>query len=120
MPKVKARENLNLRAVRELLEWKGWKVVRLNTGAFPITDRNGKTRYVKTGTRGLPDLLALKETYPPIFIEVKGEGGKLSKHQKEMIDLINKTTARATVVWTPDEMVDYLAGLDEEVSNNSE
>ena len=113
-PKIKIPEKENMKAIRELLEWKGWTVIRLNTGQFVVGEGKNK-RYIKTGTLGLPDLLALKPGYVPLFVEVKGTGGKLSENQKRMIDLINKTTARATVVWSADELVDYLFALDEEM-----
>lgn len=115
---MKPKESENQKAIRELLEWKGWKVIRLNTGAFPIYDKKtGRTRYMRTGAKGLPDLLALKETYPPLFLEIKRSGGKVSADQENMINLINQTTARATVLWSVDELVDYLAGLDEEMGD---
>ena len=53
-------------------------------------EKNGWTviKIIRATVNGYPDLMLLKPDRPPIFIEVKDTGGKLSKVQEYQIKLL--------------------------------
>ena len=68
-----------------------------------------KSKNKQEGLRqGVPDYLITINEHC-IFIELKRKkGGRLSEHQKEWIEAINKTGAVATVCYGSDEAIDFL------------
>lgn len=70
--------------------------------------RRGQETYETplTGDRGYPDYTCVRETrlntYELIFIELKGDGGKVSAEQKVWHDLLRKAGQRVYVWWPED------------------
>ena len=54
-------------------------------------------KIIKASPNGLPDLLMLKKGVDPLFIEVKGEKGRLSELQKYRINELNSLGFNAKV-----------------------
>lgn len=79
------RESDLLRACRQLLELRGWVVYRVNSGALPL-ESGGKRRYVRFGTPGMADLLALREGLcrepAVLWVETKGPTGTQRASQR--------------------------------------
>jgi len=63
------------------LRLKNYYVLRLNSGA--VRDATG--RPVRMAAAGTPDLLALKDGHPPLFVEVKRPGSRPSATQDAMM-----------------------------------
>lgn len=66
---------------------------RMNTGMMTAEGKNGKKRFIRFGTVGMADILALPtisgihkgsriEWTAPVFVEVKSPTGKQSQEQK--------------------------------------
>jgi Holliday junction resolvase len=66
-------------------EGQGWYVIRLIT----------------TNKNGIPDLLCLKKEETPLFIEVKGSKGRVSKLQEFRINELQKQGFNAIVEYEP-------------------
>ena len=66
------------------LEKKGWYVIKL----------------IQTNKNGIPDLLALKKGYRPLFIEVKGTGTHVAKLQEYRLGQLAKLDCDAQI-WSP-------------------
>lgn len=66
-------------------EGQGWYVIRLIT----------------TNKSGIPDLLCLKDGETPLFIEVKGSKGRVSKLQEFRIKELQKQGFNAIVEYEP-------------------
>ncbi len=77
---------------------------RQNTGAFKV-----ENRFIRTGMKGVSDILGVLPTGQLLAIEVKREkGGKLSAAQKEFIDAINSRNGCAIVVHSLTELIERL------------
>lgn len=61
------------------LEKKGWYVIKL----------------IQTNKNGIPDLIAIKDGWKVLFLEVKAPNGKLSELQKYRIAELKKNKIRA-------------------------
>jgi hypothetical protein len=66
----------------------------------------------RRGTAGLPDLLLLKAPRPPLWVELKREGGRLRPGQLEVIALLREC-GQDVRIWRPsswDEITETLQG----------
>ena len=80
------------RTVRDYLELRGWRPVRINAGPF--------------GKSGMPDFLFLHyQRRLAIWIEFKGPQGRLSPKQKTWIDEERRRGAIVLVVRDIDELI---------------
>ena len=80
------------RTVRQYLEYRGWRAVRINAGPF--------------GKRGLPDFCFLHYSRRLIvWIEFKGPGGRLSPEQSAWIEEERRHGATVLVVKDIDAFV---------------
>lgn len=80
-PKVpKLRENQVAKACLDMLAFRGYYVVRLQSGLFRTKD----DRFIQIGKKGLPDYIALHRHYPGFFMETKRPGGALSEEQVKL------------------------------------
>ena len=66
-------------------EGQGWYVIRLIT----------------TNKNGIPDLLCLKKDETPLFIEVKGSKGRISKLQEFRMNELEKEGFKTIVEYEP-------------------
>lgn len=77
-PKLpKLRENDVEKACLDLLAFRGYYAVRLQSGLFRTKD----DRYIQIGKKGLPDYAVLHRQYPGFFMETKRPKGQLSDEQ---------------------------------------
>ena len=81
-PKLHVTEKHVAGACLELLQYRGYFPVRLQSGYWKSLD--GK-RVRRMGFPGLPDYVAAHETYPAVFLETKAPKGKLSGAQEQTI-----------------------------------
>lgn len=81
-------ENKVQKAIKEYLEWHGYTVYRVNNSG---TYNQERKQYIFHGTKGLPDLIALKKGKYALFIECKSAKGKQTKEQIEFDKLMNNT-----------------------------
>ncbi len=79
--KQKISEHDIQKAILDYLKMRGIIAIRQNVGSFPVVDKNGKKRYIRTGMKGLPDILVLLPKVA-LFLEIKSERGRLSTEQK--------------------------------------
>lgn len=97
--KIKSSENEVKKAIKEYLEFNGWKVYRINNGGqYRGKNKNGKDRYSFAGDTGVPDLYCMKKGNSPLWVETKATGKKPSAGQTEFIKLANVCGARAVCV----------------------
>ena len=78
-----------LRAVKEELEWRGWKVYRIQQSMG--------------SHKGLSDMFAVKQG-KVVFIEVKGTNGKLSYYQEKFRDEIMSEAVPHWVISDPEQL----------------
>jgi hypothetical protein len=76
-PKLKLVENDVETACLQLLAYRGWYPVRLQSGLFKTPDG----RWVRVGAVGLPDYVCLHERHPAFFLETKRPASGLSAQQ---------------------------------------
>lgn len=78
-------EALYQKKLIDRLKKKGWTVIK----------------NISVNKTGWPDLTAYKPHLPPLFIEVKDTGGRLSDLQKFRIDSLKKKGFKVLVAWKP-------------------
>ncbi|GIK15016.1 MAG: hypothetical protein BroJett002_37230 [Candidatus Brocadia sinica] len=81
----KINENGVKKAIKEWLEWHGYKVFRINNGGVYSAKRE---KYIFHGKAGFSDMVAIKEPYI-LFIETKATGKKCSEEQEEFLRSVN-------------------------------
>jgi hypothetical protein len=77
----KLREDDIERACLDLLAYRGYYVIRLQTGMFRTKDN----RFIQVGKRGLPDYVAVHQHHRGFLLETKRPGGALSPAQEKTI-----------------------------------
>lgn len=101
----KIRENDVEKSCIQILQLRGYKVLRLPVGLFKTLDG----RYHPVGEAGLPDYVALKGCAQPLFVEVKRPGGKLSPAQEAKIaELRQAYNLLVAVVDSPEALAEWL------------
>lgn len=81
-PKLHVTEKHVAGACLELLQYRGYFPVRLQSGYWKSLD--GK-RIRRMGFPGLPDYVAAHAIFPAVFLETKAPQGKLSLAQQQTI-----------------------------------
>lgn len=74
-----------------ILEWLAYQqgqYWRMNTGAI-VSEYKGKKRFFRFGTKGMSDIIGIHPNFGFVAIEIKGEVGKPTEHQKQFLDTIN-------------------------------
>lgn len=108
--KIKSTENEVKKAIKEYLEFNGWKVYRINnSGQYRGKNKDGKDRYSFAGDPGVPDLYCLKKGEYPLWIETKATGKKPSEPQIEFIQLVNAITLCGTRAFWCDSFEMFLS-----------
>lgn len=86
----------------------GYLPLRNNSGVIFITAATGRTRAVKVGTPGSPDIIACSPKGQFIAIECKTKKGRLTKKQIEFIERINALGGKALVVRSLDDLIQFV------------
>lgn len=89
-------------AIQKALTLKGCKVIRIQAGLIPLMYGDTK-RWVHCAEKGTPDLLVMRAPAHCTFLEVKGEGGKLSPEQQKWHEWAISNGFRVCVVRTIDD-----------------
>ncbi len=110
----KISENDITSAIIKYLEWNKWKVWRIYNGGIPARAIQNKIIYKKKEEkyRGVPDLFALKSSFPILFLEIKAKGNYPSPEQKKFIELV-KTSQNgwAEIVYSLNEVENIIKEL---------
>ncbi len=102
---------MNESQLAALLEGTGKRPGLLGLGGWTWThSRPARTEHgwvtAISGDKGFPDYVCVRETrlgtYELIFIELKGDGGKVSAEQQTWIDLLRKAGQRVYVFYPAD------------------
>jgi hypothetical protein len=92
--------------VKQVLLYRGYGFERLHTGVAKTLD--GK-RYIKLCPPGTPDYMAIHETFPGLYIEVKRPGGALRPEQEQRIwELRQGLRLTVAVIDSPAELSEFL------------
>lgn len=81
--------------------------LRLNAGDF-IEVRGETRRRVKGCPKGTADLFILKSGLPPMFIELKATGGRMSQEQRDFGAMVFKHGGFYCVMQSLDEVMGIL------------
>lgn len=93
--KIKQLENEVKKAIKEYLEFNGWKVYRINNaGQYRGKNKDGKDRYSFAGDPGVFDLYCVKPGIMDMWIETKATGKKPSDDQIAFMRLVNSVPGR--------------------------
>lgn len=92
------RESTFARQIEYLLELGGWRWCHYE----PAVRQSGSWATALRGDRGEPDYRAVR-TGRLIFVEIKGDGGRLSSDQKAWIQELREANIE-THVWYPDDI----------------
>ena len=95
--------------IQKTLTLKGCKVIRIQSGLLPVM-YGQKKNWVHCAANGTPDLLVLRPPAICVFLEVKGEGGKLNADQQRWHEWAVSNGFRVCVVRTLDEAVRAVFG----------
>ena len=100
--KIKSTENEVKAAIKKYLEVHGYTVYRINNGGVAIGGRSGKAgdkaRFVFHGTKGFPDLVAIKTGCSVIYVETKATG-KIPSHEQSSFLAVALTCPGAIALW---------------------
>lgn len=99
----KAEESANLAAIMEFLQWSRVFAFRVNNTPVFDTTRNVFRSMGKFTRKGVADILGIVNGIP-LAIEVKREGGKLSKDQEDFLEEFEQNGGIAIVATSPDEV----------------
>lgn len=103
MPRLEATEKEIQHGILDYLRMKGIFVWRNNTGAFKVGDR-----FIRTGMKGLPDILGVLQGGKLLAIEVKRESGRVSPEQEEVLLRLKNAGAVAFVARSLDDVISNL------------
>jgi hypothetical protein len=84
--------------VEHLLDLFGWRWCHYQ----PAIRQSGTWATPLKGSRGLPDYTATRDGRL-VFAEIKGDNGRLSRDQKDWLDLLINTAAEV-YVWYPHDL----------------
>ena len=101
----KEEQNL-VKACMEYLQWKGYLVIRNNTGKVFINE-NGRVRAIKAGLSGSADIIACSPEGKFVAIECKSKKGRLTEKQKEFLQKVTELGGIALVVKDINELFGY-------------
>jgi len=102
MQQLQATEAQIQQSIIQYLTLKGWHVLRQNAGAL----LNPQGRPVRMGEPGTPDLLAIKDGQPPLFVEVKRPGKRPTPIQAAMAARLTAHGARCLVATSVEDVQD--------------
>ncbi|WP_028845484.1 VRR-NUC domain-containing protein [Thermodesulfovibrio thiophilus] len=105
---VKKPEAMLVSSCMEYLSIRGAQVIRNNTGLLFIKDKNGKSRAIKTGSPGSPDLIAFLPEGRVLCIECKSKKGKLSDLQKAFIEKMRKNKHEVVVIRSLEDLMEVV------------
>lgn len=101
-----------MKAVAQLLELRGYDVLRFNCGAAIMPGKGGgRGRFVRFGPPGMSDLMALGDDCT-LWIEVKSPGQSLNANQRAFADRVQARGHIYLCVRSLEEMVTALEALD--------
>jgi hypothetical protein len=95
--------------IQKTLTLKGCKVIRIQSGMLQVA-HGDKKHWVHCAQNGTPDLLVLRPPAVCVFLEVKGEGGKLNPDQQRWHEWAVSHGYRVCVVRTIDEALRAVYG----------
>lgn len=113
MNKLPISEKEIQQSVIQYLTLKGWKCLRLNSGAIHLKTGLNNSRWIKMSEAGTPDVYCMRpaiwkgqkipftETY---FLEIKRPGKKPTKIQMEKMEELRRYGATCLVVHDLDEL----------------
>lgn len=106
----KSRERDVERLLREMLELRGYLVIKTDAGAINrhLGDAEKRRGDIPPG---FPDLVALHPKGPPLFFEVKRDGGKLTPTQERYIAYLRERGFTVLVVYGEDGVMEALGQL---------
>ncbi len=98
------------RSCRDLLAYRGWYVVRLQSGLFKTPDG----RFVRMGSPGLPDYICVHQTHPGFFLETKRQKGQLTLvQQQKHFEIATAFKIPVITINEPNDLVDYSRKLED-------
>ena len=104
--KYKKEEQKLVKACIDYLRYKGFLVLRNNSGRIFIYD-NGKIRAIRAGMAGSSDIIACSPDGRFFAIECKSKNGRLTESQKEFLQKVSELGGVALVVRNIDELIGY-------------
>lgn len=104
---VRFRENLLKNQIMQYLRLKRIFAWRQNTGAFIMQDK-GRKRFIRCGIAGLSDIIGILPGGKFLAIELKVPGGRLTKAQKNFLEMIRKNNGIAIVAFCLDDVMEVI------------
>jgi len=104
--KYKKEEQKLVKACMDYLRYKGFLVLRNNSGRIFIND-NGKIRAIRAGMAGSSDIIACSSDGRFFAIECKSKKGRLTENQKKFLQKVLELGGVALVVKNIDELIGY-------------
>jgi hypothetical protein len=101
---MKTPEGAVVKACLEYLALRGVYAYRQNTGAAEYEDKTGKKRFVRYGKLGASDIVGLLPGGRFIAVECKAPGGRLSEHQAEFLQDIERMGGLAVVARSVEDL----------------
>jgi len=103
------QENIIQKQAIDYLTVRGWKVYRINNGA--VYNKRADA-WIFHGTAGVPDLYAMKEGMPVLWVECKVGKNKPSPYQVEFMELAKMTlNGWAVIIHNLDDLIEAERGI---------
>jgi Holliday junction resolvase len=102
---LKQQEKHLVKACMQYLTLRGFVPIRTNSGALVLQNGNGKTRVVKMGQKGTPDIIACSPDGRFVAIECKVRGNKPTPAQKEFLNRLARNRAHVIVAYSIDDLI---------------
>lgn len=110
--RLKQKESNLVKACIQYLQWRGFLVLRNNSGLLLIKGENGKTRAVKLGKKGSSDIIACSPWGQFVAIECKSGLGRLTDEQAKFLEEVRNRGGIAAVVRDVEELVNLIKKFD--------
>lgn len=89
----------------EYLTYRGYEVIRNNTGRFVIQSDNGKFRMISFGKKGSPDIVACSPSGRFVAVECKKPGNKLTELQQQYLEKLKQKGAIVVIAYSVDDLI---------------
>ena len=111
---IKMSERQLTHSIIEYLNYQGFYVWRENTGAMTMNNKDGSTRFVRFGEKGMSDIVGLRHKdgkFIAIEVKLPTTAKRVTPAQESFLEMVKEHNGIALVVTSIDDLKQKLEDL---------